>query len=196
MRAFPPGVAQSGVHHRKSVRLRGYDYSQVGGYFITICTFEKKCLLGFVKGDGVQLSQIGKIVSQFWYEIPTHFENVQLDAFVVMPNHIHGIIMIANQRRGVKFNAPTKARDYHSRISPGQGTIPVIVRTYKAAVSRWCNRNGYEPFRWQRNYYEHIVRGERDLAEIREYIVNNPLKWDLDNENPDYVRTTLQGVTI
>jgi putative transposase len=82
------------MHYRKSVRLRGYDYSQEGGYFITICTFAKKSLLGCVKGDGVELSQVGNIASQFWCDMPKHFENVRLDEFVVMPNHIHGIIMI------------------------------------------------------------------------------------------------------
>ncbi len=174
-----------GTHHRKSIRLKGYDYSQSGGYVITICTHNKECLFGDVMEGKVVLSPIGQIAFEFWLDIPKRFGNVQLDESIVMPNHVHGIIVIADPCRGVKFNAPTEVRNYYSQISPNRGTIPLTVRTYKSAVSTWCKRNGYENFQWQRNYYDHIVRDEEDLDQIREYIANNPMKWDLDSENPE-----------
>jgi REP element-mobilizing transposase RayT len=176
-------------HSRKSIRLKDYDYSQEGAYFVTICAYGKKCILGDVIDWRVELSPIGQIVCAFWFEIPKHFEVVQLDEFVVMPNHVHGIVMITGKRTsvkctGVKSNAPTRGNDYYSHISPRKDTLSVIVRTYKSAVSRWCRQNGYKDFRWQRNYYEHVIRNEDDLVKIREYIANNAVKWDLDNENP------------
>lgn len=175
--------SDDGLFHRKYLRLKGYDYSQPGGYFITICTHKKECLFGDVKEEKVVLSSTGQVASEFWLAIPRHFKNVELDEFVVMPNHVHGIIVLIDQCGGVKFNAPTKDRDYYSRISPKQGAIPLIVRTYKSAVSTWCKQNRHENFEWQRNYYDHIVRDEKDLAQVREYIANNPMKWDLDAEN-------------
>ena len=172
-------------HHRRSIRLKDYDYSQEGAYFVTICTHGKECILGHIIDGRVELSPIGHSVYGYWLQIPKHFEAVQLDEFVVMPNHMHGILMITRCCRGVKFNAPTRGSDSFSCISPRKDTLAVIVRTYKSVVSRWCRENGYGDFRWQRNYYEHIIRSERDLKEIREYIVNNPMKWDIDAENPE-----------
>ena len=169
---------------RRSIRLKDYDYSQEGAYFVTICAYGKKCIFGDVIDYRVELSPIGQIVSKFWFEIPKHFGSVYLDEFVVMPSHIHGIVMITGKRRGVKFNAPTRDDDYYSRISPRKDTLSVIVRTYKSAVSSWCRKNGCEDFHWQRNYYEHVIRSDDDLVQIREYIANNAVKWDLDNENP------------
>jgi REP element-mobilizing transposase RayT len=178
------------LHHRRSIRLKEYDYSQVGMYFVTICTSDKKCFLGDVVREKVELSTVGGIASKYWHEIPEHFMNINLDVFIVMPNHIHGIIFIAEQdRRGVIYNAPTPASNNYSAISPRRGTLSTVVRTYKSAVSRWCGQNGYTYFGWQRNYHEHIIRNEQDLEQIREYIVNNPLKWDLDDENPAAART-------
>ncbi len=176
-------------HHRRSIRLKDYDYSQEGAYFVTICTHGKKCILGHIIRGRVELSPIGHSASEYWLQIPRHFEAVQLDEFVVMPNHMHGILMITQRRsRGVKFNAPTREDDYYSCISPRKETLAVIVRTYKSAVSRWCRQNGYGDFRWQRNYYEHVIRSDRDLKEIREYIANNPMRWDMDTENPEIQR--------
>jgi REP element-mobilizing transposase RayT len=173
-------------HHRVSVRLRDYDYSQAGAYFVTICTAYMACLFGNVIGWKVELSILGEMAFEYWAEIPNHFKTIQLDEFIVMPNHIHGMLVITDSCRGVKFNAPTSKRgNYYSRISPMQNTLSVVVRTYKSAVSRWCKQNGYRDFQWQRNYYEHIIRSEKDLTKVREYIVTNPVKWDLDCENPE-----------
>ena len=158
-------------HHRRSIRLRGYDYAQPGAYFVTICTRNKEL---FFEDDGIRI-----IAERCWLAIPKHFPYVQLDAWVVMPNHVHGVLWIV--RRGVQLNAPTRG------ISPRRGTLSVVVRTYKAAVTTQCRRDGYGYFGWQRNYYEHIVRNEEELNRIREYIFNNPLRWHLDRENPERV---------
>ena len=179
------------LHRRRSIRLKGYDYSEVGMYFVTICTSNKKCFLGDIVMEKVELSAIGGIASKYWLEIPEHFRNIKLDVFIMMPNHIHGIIFITDksggfdeERRGVINNAPALASNYYSTISPRKGTLSTAVRTYKSAVSRWCGQNGYKYFEWQRNYHEHVIRNEQDLEQIREYVVHNPLKWDMDEENP------------
>lgn len=166
---------------RRSIRLKDYDYSQAGAYFVTICTYNKECVFGDIKDGKIELSEIGKVASKYWVEIPEHFSCVQLDEFVVMPNHIHGIVIINSV--GVQNFEPLQHKYQH--IIPK--SIGSIIRTYKSAVSHWCKTNGYVHFRWQRNYYEHVIRNANDLYEIREYIVNNPLKWDLDTENPQNV---------
>ena len=117
------------------------------------------------------------IVEQCWKEIPNHFPNVDLDAFVVMPNHVHGIIIL-NESVGVEYIQPLQKTFQH--IVPN--SIPSIVRSYKAAVTLGC-RKMRSQFHWQRNYYEHIIRDDKDMNNIREYIANNPLQWAADKEN-------------
>jgi putative transposase len=172
-------------HHRKSIRLKEYDYANPNWYYITICTDDKINLFGKVIKSKMILSEIGKKTREFWENIPAHFKNCELDYYVVMPNHIHGIIII-NDCRGVQsawrrdgLNTPTKD-NYFSKISPTKGNLGIIVRTFKGAVKKWCNENGYKHFKWQKNYYEHIIRNEKDLFHIRSYIELNPLKWELD----------------
>ena len=167
---------------RHSIRLKGYDYSQAGAYFITICVKDRKCLLGEVINGEIILSDIGKIIEECWNKIPTHFNSVNLDAFVVMPNHLHGIVLITDNRRGVQLNAPT-IMNFYKLISPKQNTLSVIIRTFKAVVTTHSRKNNYPSFQWQRNYYEHIIRSEDELNSIREYILNNPLHWQFDREN-------------
>jgi REP element-mobilizing transposase RayT len=115
-------------HHRKSIRLKEYDYSQPGEYFVTICTHSHECVLGKIIHGEMRLNEIGKIVEKCWKEIPIHFPNTELDEFVVMPNHIHGIIVLRDYSRDVQLNVPT-------RLSPRRWTLSVIIRTYKAAVT-------------------------------------------------------------
>jgi REP element-mobilizing transposase RayT len=122
------------------------------------------------------LSEIGNIVAKYLEEIPNHFENVFVDDYVVMPNHIHVIITIV----GVQNFEPL--RNEYQKIIPK--SIGSIVRSYKASVTRWCKVNGFINFKWQRNYFEHIIRNDEDYVRIREYIRNNPLQWELDEENP------------
>jgi putative transposase len=169
----------STVHHRKSIRLQEYDYSQPGEYFITLCTHKKICAFGEVVEDMVLLTRMGEIAGRCWEEIPKHFPMVELDEFVVMPNHIHGIIII-NSSVGVEYIQPLPKTFQH--VIPK--SLGSIVRSYKAAVSRECRKQKYYDFSWQRNYYEHIIRDDKDLNNIREYIFNNPIKWHFDENNP------------
>ncbi len=179
--------SSSGENRRRSIRLVDYNYSLAGAYFITICIKDRKSILGDIKNGNVDLSPIGEIAHQFWKEIPDHFSYVKLDAFIVMPNHLHGVLILTDHCRGVQSNAPDlTTANYYKSISPKQGTLSVIIRTFKAAVTAQCRRRKYHFPGWQRNYYEHIVRNEDVLGRIREYIVSNPLQWQFDRENPDH----------
>ena len=134
----------------------------------------------------MKLSDEGAIARQCWLDIPNHFENVELDEYVVMPNHVHGIIIIKGHV-GVQYIEPQRIeprRNKFQHIIPG--SLGSIIRSYKASVTRQCRRAGLVLFRWQRNYYEHIVRDEKDFRRIQEYIHYNPFKWSLEKENLSY----------
>jgi putative transposase len=179
--------SNSGENRRRSIRLVAYNYSLPGAYFVTICIKDRKSILGNIKNGNVDLSPIGEIAHQCWKEIPNHFNYVELDAYIVMPNHLHGIIILNKDCRGVQLNArKKKTSNFYKSISPERVTLSVIIRTYKAAVTTKCRKRKYHFLEWQRNYYEHIVRNEDVLSRIREYIVNNPLQWKFDKENPDH----------
>ena len=173
------------IRERKHIRLKGYDYSQPGEYFVTICTIGREHLFGEIVDGELNANSIADTVIECRNELPAHFPNVEIDEFVVMPNHIHGIIRILdNPCRDVQLNIPT--RTYHSRISPKAGSLAVVIRTFKAAVTTICRKNGIEGFGWQAGFYEHIIRDDRSLTRIREYIANNPQRRILDTENPNY----------
>ncbi|PIP11995.1 MAG: transposase [bacterium (Candidatus Stahlbacteria) CG08_land_8_20_14_0_20_40_26] len=165
-------------HHRHSIRLNHYDYFQPGAYFITICTHNRKCMLGNIVNGEMRANKFGRIIETEWLKTPQIRKNVELDEYVVMPNHFHAILFII--RRGVLQYAPT-----NKFRSPSQ-TIGSIVRGFKSAVTKRTNKLRNTPGIpvWQRNYYERVVRNENELNRIREYIQNNPLKWELDRENP------------
>ncbi len=128
------------------------------------------------------LNPISEIADRCWKELPEHFRNIELDQFVVMPNHVHGIVIITHHPgRDVRTNIPTD--NYYSRISPRRGSLGVIIRSYKATVTALCRRNGFHDFVWQRGYYDHIIRNEKSLMRIREYIASNPQRWAFDKEN-------------
>ena len=162
-------------YQRRSIRLKDYDYSQPGAYFITITTYQRASLFGEIKDQTMQLNPYGLIVQSCWDSIPSHYSNIVLDSFVIMPNHVHGIIAI-EARAGLK-PAPTK-----------NPPLPEIVRAFKTFSSKQINSVRGMPGLpvWQRNYYEHIVRNELELSSIKEYIGNNVAQWELDNENPEF----------
>ncbi len=164
----------------KSNRLSNWDYSSAGYYFVTICTQNKICHFGNITQSLINPSPVGEIAYKYWVEIPKHFNNVDIDEFMIMPNHIHGIIAIHDtDRRDVACNVSTPNPDFHSHISPKPNSLPTIIRSYKSAITKWCNENDL-PFKWQHNYHEHIIRDEKELDRIREYIINNPANWDKD----------------
>jgi REP element-mobilizing transposase RayT len=164
--------------YRHLTRLKEYDYSQPGGYFITICTKNRSCLFGEINNDRMNLNHYGEIVRLSWLELPKHYHNVDLDVLVIMPNHIHGIIFLKDVGAGLK-PAPT---GFNGKPYP----LPEIIRGFKTFSSRHINRlrNMSGTSVWQRNYYEHVIRRDESLAKIREYIQTNPLRWVLDRENP------------
>jgi len=183
-------------HHRRSIRLKGYDYSQAGAYFVTICTRNRECLFGDIVDAEMRLNDAGHMVWDLWQKIPGHFPHADIDEFVVMPNHVHGIIVIVgaqfiapldcdamnrNKIQGAMNHAPT-SRDAINNKKP----VGEIVRAFKArfthAINNIRNTQGHPV--WQRNYYEHIIRNEEEMDRIREYIIENPVKWAEDVDNP------------
>ena len=179
---------RAGQHpNRRSLRLKGYDYAQAGAYFVTICTQGRVCLFGEVVDGEMRLNAAGAVVDAEWHGLPRRFPGVQTDAFVVMPNHVHGIIHV-----GARFIAPefvssiqTGVADYDTGAMNRAPTVGDIVRAFKAVTTRRIRQHGMANFGWQRNYYEHIIRNEASLDGIRAYIVNNPLQWALDREHPE-----------
>ncbi|MGD2158116.1 MAG: hypothetical protein PVG14_06515 [Anaerolineales bacterium] len=173
-------------HRRRSIRLKGYDYSQAGAYFVTICTYQRECLLGDIVDGEMVLNELGEIIRQEWFKSGRIRTNVELhdDEFVVMPNHVHGIIWIKAPDVGARRRrAPTK----EEFGKPVPGSITTIIRGYKSAVTRRINQLQDTPSApvWQRNYYERVVRNHRELDAILKYIQNNPQQWDQDRENPE-----------
>ena len=165
-------------HHRRSIRLQDYDYSQAGAYFITICTHEHQCIFGRISDGTMHLNKLGEVVEREWLRTPQLRSYVDLDVFAIMPNHMHGILIINEDRRGILPHA----RRIQQFGKPVSGSIPMIVRLFKATVTLQINQLRKTPRYpvWQRNYHEHVIRNEPDLARIREYVVNNPLKWEID----------------
>ena len=180
-------------HHRRSIRLKGYDYSRPGAYFVTMCVQDWEWKFGRVVDGRVFLSREGEIASRCWAEIPQHFGNAVLDEYVIMPNHMHGIIVLKSQEEertsvGVEYIQPrhNNLETQIERQNRFQHVIPnsisSILRSYKAAVTKLCRESGMIDFKWQRNYYEHIVRNHKALYAIRAYIRNNPAKWTIEHD--------------
>ena len=165
-------------YHRRSIRLKGYDYSQSGGYYLTIVTQDRKCLFGDIINGKMILNESGRFAQKCWLDIPKHFPHVYLDEFIIMPNHIHGIIIIDDKYVGAKNFSPLPFR------SPSK-TVGSIIRGFKIGVTKWFRNNTDVYDVWQRNYWEHVIRDDNDLNRIREYIINNPSQWEMDNENPN-----------
>lgn len=164
--------------------MKDFDYSESGEYFVTICTKNKKSWFGTVRDSFMVLNDVGKIVNKCWQEIPLHFPNVELDDYVIMPNHIHGIISIVdNQSVGAENFLPLRCNRYQKIIPRSLGCI---IKGFKIGVTKWCRTNNREKFHWQRSYYEHIVRNKKDLERIRKYILDNPYYWFCDQNNPNF----------
>ena len=154
---------------RKPIRIKEYDYSNPGYYHVTICTYNRKELFGYIENSRMFLNKYGKIAKLAWENIPDHFPNVEIDEYIVMPNHIHGII-IMNISVG----------DGHARPV---NNLSVIIGSYKSAVTKQINLINEGIFKWQRFFYDHVIRTEGSLNKVREYIRNNPTNWDSDENN-------------
>jgi putative transposase len=166
---------------RKRLRLSTYDYAQTGAYFVTICTHDRRCTLSEIVEGEVQLTDAGEAVVSIWIGLPEHYPHLLLDTFVVMPNHIHAIIILdASRSVGAGFKpAPTPTIRRHG--------LPEIVRALKTFSAREINLRRGAPASpvWQRGYYEHVIRNDASLTRIRQYIVDNPARWTADPENPE-----------
>jgi len=181
------------THHRRSIRLPGYDYAIEGAYFITICTEDKECLFGNIHDGIMAPNAMGKIVQACWLDLPKHFRHVDLDAFVLMPNHMHGIVVVRERGEALATRSENLEEDRRANASPlhvpPHGTTPqslsAIVQNLKSVSTRRINRVNRTPGRtiWQRNYYEHIIRSQKSLDAIRQYIEINPTGW---LEDPEY----------
>ena len=171
---------------RRSTRLAGYDYSQVGAYFVTIVTHGRSCCFGDADSGEMRLSDAGRMACRVWKELPARFVGIEMDYFIVMPNHLHGIIIIHDGEAGVKHQ-PTASRAT-TRVAP---TLGNVVGAYKSLTTMEYTRGvktlHWPPFEgrlWQRNYYEHIIRDGESLNRLRQYITDNPAQWAFDRENP------------
>ena len=182
-------------YNRHSIRMKGYDYSLSGAYFVTIVAKNRKNILGWIERNQIRINEIGELVSYCWMRIPNNFDRTKLDEYVMMPNHLHGIIFIDEASgKGEAFGDAKKieieaASSNASPLRP-KGTVPgslgAIIQNFKSVSTRMANKRYFEPGNkiWQRDYYERIIRNERELNAIRQYIRDNPLNWDLDSENP------------
>ena len=168
------------IHQRRSIRLSGYDYSSKGTYFITICTHRHVCIFGDIIDGQMKLNNIGRIIADEWLQTAAIRQEIQLDEWVVMPNHFHGIVCIRS-RGGDRRVAPTE-RPVAKAVGPKSKSIGAIMAGFKSAVTRRVNEMRGTPGAklWQRNYWEHIIRSEPELNGLREYIHNNPARWTLD----------------
>ena len=196
--------------HRRSIRLKGYDYTQPGAYFVTMVTYQREDLFGEIMEGEMRLNWTGKQVKREWGRLARRFPNIELDEFIVMPNHVHGIILIVDLGRGTATisededlngsrRAPTTANSEDIDLTiprraptnreqfgkPVPGSIPTIIRSFKSAVSLRVNRSRYSTGApvWQRKYFERVVRDQSELERIRAYIHHNPSQWADDPEN-------------
>ena len=166
----------------ESTRLKGWDYRNPGYYFVTICTKNREPYFGCVVHGVMALSPVGEIAVQCWREIPHHHAGIELDEFVIMPNHMHGIVIICNSVETLHATSLRRETSM-SKISPKARSLGVIIRSYKSAVTRLAGLAGFKKFAWQARYYDHIVRDKNSLCNIRQYIIDNPARWELDREN-------------
>ena len=191
---------------RHSIRLKDFDYHRVGFYFVTIVTQERKCLFGEVVNGAMQLNDPGHMVHAVWDNLTKYYMGVETDQFVIMPNHIHAVIVLVGtapracresggQPLGV---APTKNRS--ANLAAGQPlSLSDVLHRFKTLTTQRYARGvaeaGWMRFSqrlWQRNYFEHIIRNEGSLNRIRQYILDNPVRWEFDRDNPASIKPETQ----
>lgn len=186
-------TGRSPQRNRRSIRLQGYDYSQAGAYFVTVCTQNRECLFGDIVDGEMRMNTAGRMVADEWIKTAEIRDEIKLDEWVVMPNHFHGILVIGD-RRGDRpvapLNVTTTSGEQGDRpvapTGPKPRSVGAVMAGFKSAVTKRINELHQTPGAklWQRNYWEHIVRNEPELNRIREYIHNNPARWELDKLHP------------
>jgi len=173
--------------------LSGFDYSSEGVYFVTICVQDRACIFGSIQNGEMFMRREGQIARQCWLDIPRHFDHVHTDEFQIMPNHLHGILILGDVDTirdfdgvGAQHAVPLQANTTELFGRPVSGSLATIIRSYKSAVTKLIRRDRNNPndIVWQRNYYESIVRTKEALGHIRQYIKDNPVNWGKDVENP------------
>ena len=187
------------IHHRRSIRLKGYDYSKEGAYFVTICTHERECLFGAIVDGVMRLNDAGRMITKWYEELENKFKDIKCDAFVSMPNHVHFIVINVGADLCVRPIIDAGGNGMGGRLGEhvGQGEhigspLRAVVQWFKTmttngyikGVKEW----GWLPFHgkmWQRNYYERVIRSDDELSAIREYITHNPQQWATDSDNPN-----------
>jgi putative transposase len=178
------------IHHRRSIRIPEYDYSYPGAYFITICTYKHESLFGEIENGEMKLTEFGQIAHNRWRLLPERFINIQMDQFVVMPNHIHGILVITDPDLVGAGLAPAPEAIAQPHAGQPQGlplrpTVGYVVGAYKSLVVNECLKickikQEIMGKIWQRNYYEHVIRDHKSFQNITNYIIHNPAQWEQD----------------
>ena len=168
-------------HHRRSVRLPAYDYSQPGAYFVTIVTDQRQCAFGAIVAGHMRLNEIGAVVREEWLRSAEIRGEIALGEYVIMPSHVHGIVIIRDVGAHGHAPLPVRTRQRSAR------SLGSFVAGYKGAATKRINVIRGTPGHpvWQRNYYEHVIRSDEELNRIRQYIIDNPIHWDEDPENPN-----------
>jgi REP element-mobilizing transposase RayT len=191
------------MHQRRSIRLKGYDYTRPGAYFVTLCAWQRQCLFGEVVDGEMRLNRLGEVVLHAWQDLPHHYPHLELGGFCVMPNHVHAIMILVedDHRRGGSVDAEVSSSSQASNdrlqlpdqaetrpYTPVRHGLPEIVRAFKSFSARRVNLLRHMPGMpvWQRNYYEHIIRDDAEWCKIHDYILTNPARWEEDRENPAF----------
>jgi len=181
------------IHNRHSIRLKNFDYAQAGAYFVTVCAQNRECLFGNIQDNVMVLNDAGRMIETWWLELAIKYPALETDAYIIMPNHFHGIVAVVG---AALFGRPNP--DHSQPVIQPRTAAPAlsdIVNWFKTMTTndyiRGVKHHQWRSFPgklWQRNYYEHVIRNEDDLNKIREYIANNPSGWADDDEHPDMVR--------
>ena len=165
------------IRERRPTRLKGYDYSQAGRYFVTVCTKDRIHWFGDIRNGKMILNESGRIAAEQWKWLGNQYDTVTIDEYCIMPNHLHGIIGIA------VGNGRDRSLQPNDRPQPKIKPLPELMGAFKTTSSKLIHRNGLPEFQWQKSYYDRIVRTESSLNTMREYVRNNPLNWETDSEN-------------
>ena len=176
-----------GKYRIETTRLPWWDYSQAGWYYVTICTRDRQCVFGEIVDQRMIMSQFGEMVTEEWLRTEKVRPDVRMDEWILMPNHLHGIIVIQPSTDHPTAVKETSQRDVSTTRSPFQlkaNSLGAIIGQFKSVCTKRIRATGFYEFTWQSRFYERIIRDERSLETIRQYIIDNPARWDLDNDNP------------